>query len=119
MPCGPVRPATVVEAIAQGRRGAEAIERYLHPERAVPFPWWAERELDAGFDPDAPVSSARRARSEKMDPGERARTFDEVERALSEEQALTEAKRCLRCDYGKQVVPRIGVRAETLEEVPS
>jgi NADH-quinone oxidoreductase subunit F len=112
-------PATVVEAIEQGRRAAEAIERYLHPDIETRFPWWAERELDAAFDPEAPVSDAGRAEAEKADPRDRARTFAEVERSLSEEQAVVEAGRCLRCDYGKQVIRKKGVGPMPREEVPS
>jgi len=97
-------PATVVEAIGQGRRAAEAIEGYLHPGRATRFPWWSERELDAAFDAEAPISDAARVRSEKADPRERAHSFTEVEGTLSREEAVTEAGRCLRCDYGKQVI---------------
>ncbi len=112
-------PATVVEAIGQGRRAAEAIERWLHPELEIPFPWWAERELDAAFDPEAPVSDAARARPAKADPGARARSLtEEVEQTLSEQAAIAEAGRCLRCDYGKQVVRQTGVPVAR-EEVTS
>ncbi|MFO7895068.1 MAG: NADH-ubiquinone oxidoreductase-F iron-sulfur binding region domain-containing protein [Longimicrobiales bacterium] len=112
-------PATVVEAIGQGRRAAEAIERWLHPDLETPFPWWAERELDVAFDAKAPISSAGRARPGKADPDERARSLtEEVEQTLSEQAAITEARRCLRCDYGKQVVRQTGVRVAR-EEVPS
>lgn len=110
-------PATVVEAIAQGRRAAEAIERYLHPDLPTRFPWWADRELDVAFDPDAPVSSARRAEPGKADAGERAGSFAEVEAALTQKEVIIEAHRCLRCDHGKRVVTRTGVRAVTFEEV--
>ena len=113
-------PATVVEAIGQGRRAAEAIERWLHPDLETPFPWWAERALDAAFDPAAPISDAARARPAKADPGERARSLtEEVEQTLSETAAITEAGRCLRCDYGKRVIRQTGVRAVAREEVPS
>ncbi len=112
-------PATVVEAIGQGRRAAEAIERYLNPDAETRFPWWAQRELDAAFNPDAPISNAKRAKGKKADTRKRARTFEEVERALSEKEAITEARRCLRCDYGKQVVCRNGVGAVTRKEVQS
>jgi NADH-quinone oxidoreductase subunit F len=112
-------PATVVEAIGQGRRAAEAIERFLHPDAATRFPWWAERKLDTAFDTEAPASSAKRAKSKKADQRKRARTFDEVERALSEKEALAEARRCLRCDYGKHVVCKNGVGAVTRKEVRS
>jgi NADPH-dependent glutamate synthase beta subunit-like oxidoreductase len=113
-------PATVVEAIGQGRRAAEAIERWLHPALETPFPWWGERELDVAFDPAAPTSSAGRASPGKADPDARAHSMtEEVERTLSEAAALTEAGRCLRCDYGKRVVRQTGVRGGTPEEVPS
>ena len=46
-------PATAVEAIAHGRRAAEAIERYLHPDRPAYFPWNGPRNLDTPFDPNA------------------------------------------------------------------
>jgi heterodisulfide reductase subunit A len=50
-------PATAVEAIAHGRRAAEAMERYLNPGKHVHFPWNAPRALDTAFDPGAPASA--------------------------------------------------------------
>ena len=60
-------PATAVEAIAHGRRAAEAIERYLHPGEPVHFPWNAPRSLDTAFDPAAPASSAPRREASQAD----------------------------------------------------
>ena len=99
-------PATAVEAIAHGRRAAEAIEHYLHPGKSIPFPWNAPRALDTAFDPAAPPSDAPRRQTPKLLPYERRSTFDEVELTLSAADARLEAGRCLRCDFGRTVVSR-------------
>ncbi len=99
-------PATAVEAIAHGRRAAEAIERYLHPGKAIHFPWNAPRALDTAFDPAAPASALERRETPKLVPIKRAACFDEVELALCAADARAEAGRCLRCDFGKTIVSR-------------
>ncbi len=99
-------PATAVEAIAHGRKAAEAIERYLHPGTSVRFPWNAPRSLDTAFDPAAPASPAPRREVHKLIPIHRRANFDEVELALSAGEARMEAGRCLRCDFGKTIVSR-------------
>jgi NADH-quinone oxidoreductase subunit F len=96
-------PATAVEAIAHGRRAAEAIERYLHPDRPARFPWRISRSLDTAFDPAAPPLEAARREPPRLAPLERSNGFEEVERALSAADAHVEAGRCLRCDYGKDL----------------
>ncbi|MBI5526103.1 MAG: FAD-dependent oxidoreductase [Deltaproteobacteria bacterium] len=99
-------PATVVEAIAHGRRAAEAIERFLNPDVRVQFPWHAPRSLDTKFDPEAAPSQTRRTMVKKLDARRRVSSFEEVERTLAAAAARAEARRCLRCDYGKQIVSR-------------
>jgi len=99
-------PATAVEAIAHGRRAAEAIERYLHPDRPARFPWHAPRSLDTAFDPTAAPSEATRRQAPKLSPLARRACFDEVELSLDAEDARLEAFRCLRCDFGKTLVSR-------------
>jgi formate dehydrogenase major subunit len=99
-------PATAVEAIAHGRRAAEAIEHYLHPGKALHFPWNAPRSLDTAFDPAAAPSPAPRREARKLIPIRRRDNFDEVELTLSAANARREAARCLRCDFGKTIVSR-------------
>jgi NADH-quinone oxidoreductase subunit F len=99
-------PATVVEAIAHGRRAAEQIERSLNPTAKVRFPWREPRSLDTKFDPDAPPSRDKRAHAPKAAPQKRAHGFVEVEHALSAAAVRREARRCLRCDYGKECADR-------------
>jgi formate dehydrogenase major subunit len=99
-------PATAVEAIAHGRRAAEAIERYLHPHKPVSFPWNAPRVLDTAFDPAAQPSALSRREPRKLIPIKRRETFDEVQLTPSAVEARGEAGRCLRCDFGKTIVCR-------------
>jgi NADH-quinone oxidoreductase subunit F len=99
-------PATAVEAIAHGRRAAEAIERYLHPGKAVQFPWNPPRTLDTAFDPAAPASAVQRRDVPKLVPTQRRACFEEVELSLCAADARAEAGRCLRCDFGKTIVSR-------------
>jgi len=92
-------PASVVEAVAAGEKAAVAIDRYFTGEEHA-F-WRREVAVDTYFDPDAEPVSTPRARVAYLDPTTRARTFEEVELSWDMETACAEAKRCLRCDYGK------------------
>jgi len=97
-------PGFVIEAIAAGRRGAIAVDKYLsgdtsrveiydlkpsiieeEPERE------AEESWEAQFRPATPLLPAE----------ERKHSFKETELGFSEEDARREAKRCLRCDLEK------------------
>jgi len=88
-------PASVIEAIADGRKAAEAIDRYLGgkgdiSESLVP-PEEATTWLEAGFPQEklAPIAHL---------PGEISTgSFDEVELAWDTKTAVAEAQRCLRC----------------------
>lgn len=90
-------PATLIEAIAAGHRAAESIRHYIEegrpdirderPERRAP----AEYEL-----PDAPPIKASRVRPALSLPRP-GREFSEVEQAMSPDEAVGEARRCLRC----------------------
>jgi NADH-quinone oxidoreductase subunit F len=57
--------------------------------------------VDTYFDPDADPVATERASVVCLDPEARACTFDEVELSWDLDTACAEAKRCLRCDYGK------------------
>jgi NADH-quinone oxidoreductase subunit F len=92
-------PASVVEAIGAGERAAVAIDRYLTgADHAF---WRKDAVLDTCFDPEADPVETARAVTVCLDPATRACSFAEVERPWDLEVALAEAKRCLRCDYGK------------------
>jgi heterodisulfide reductase subunit A len=102
---GDVRRGTtffVVDAVAEGHRVARCIDRYLRGEDGVPEP---KRIPTASLGRDeientiARGDASRRPRLpiRTIPPIERENNFKEVELALSEEQAILEAERCLEC----------------------
>ncbi len=93
-------PLTVVKAIASGERAAVGMDmQFTGSDNAF---WRVEAQLDTPFDPDAePVSYPRELLS--VIPVERrVHNFEEVELPWSESVAQNQARRCLRCDYGKK-----------------
>ncbi|OIP26051.1 MAG: hydrogenase [Dehalococcoidia bacterium CG2_30_46_9] len=97
-------PGMVVEAIAAGRRGAIAIDKYLKGDtsRVEIYdlkPGIIEevisREEEETWEPQF------RPEISRLPVEERKQSFKETELAFSEERARQEAKRCLRCDLEK------------------
>ena len=95
-------PASVIEAIAAGRRAASWIDQYLGglgiidevlaPPEQVPEVSPAQDTLgQTGGDPERP--QLQRLPVEQALAG-----FDEVELGLTEQEALVETTRCLKCD---------------------
>jgi NADH-quinone oxidoreductase subunit F len=101
-------PASVVEAVGAGERAAVSIDKHLTGANHA-F-WRRDVEVDVYFDPDADPVDTSRAAVACLDPQARTCTFDEVELSWSPDTACAEAKRCLRCDYGKTPV-NIGATA--------
>jgi len=92
-------PSSVVEAIAAGERAAAGIDEALTGERHA-F-WRRYRDVSTGFDPDADPSSDPREKLPAISVEKRRHNFAEVELPWSESTAVRQARRCLRCDYGK------------------
>ncbi len=95
-------PATVIDAIAGGRRVAEAIDRYLRglpvcedagvQEKEIGIEEVKERLKDA-----FPTEEEKRKQQKKLPPETRRHCFDEVILGFNTEEAISEANRCLRC----------------------
>ena len=64
--------------------------------------WRGYRDQGALFDPDAEPLDYAREKLPAIPVDKRRHNFNEVEQPWSEAVALRQAKRCLRCDYGKQ-----------------
>lgn len=94
-------PSSVVAAIGAGERAAVGIDALLSGEEHA-F-WRAYTEVTTDYDPDAdPVPYPREPI--RMLPVERRRTnFDEVELPWNESTAVRQSRRCLRCDFGKNL----------------
>ena len=97
-------PAMVIDAIAAGRRGAIAIDKYLRDDtsrvemydlKPSVIEEKVEREEEESWEPQF------RPQITLLPAKERRGSFKETELAFSEEDARREAKRCLRCDLEK------------------
>jgi NADPH-dependent glutamate synthase beta subunit-like oxidoreductase/coenzyme F420-reducing hydrogenase delta subunit len=94
-------PASVIEAIAAGRRGAFAIHTYLQglsvPEiREEILPELSENIVQQ-------IIKKERQKMIRVPVAKRIRDFKEVELRLTERQALEEAFRCLNCGTGARI----------------
>ena len=87
-------PASVIEAIADGRQAAISIDKYLG----------GKGEIDEVLAPPEEITAAEevleegRGKVPTLPIAERLKSFRLVELGLDEEMAIREAKRCLRCD---------------------
>ena len=119
-------PATVVEAVAAGKRSAFAMDaqlkgELLDPQKMYPTPRARVEPLLVKADLKAAL---KRPHIPKMDPVERSQTFDQAELGLTDEMAVNEARRCLRCDMCigcglcQTACAEMGVGAMLLNETP-
>ena len=86
---------TVVEAIADGKRTAISIDRYISG-----LDLWQGREKAwvAVTEPQKEqYDPAGRAQMPRLEPEARLDNFNEVQQGLTEEMAVQEAKRCISC----------------------
>ena len=97
-------PGMVIEAIAVGRRGAIAIDKYLRGDtsrvemydlKPSVIEEEISREEEQSWEPQF------RPETPHLPLQERKGSFKEIELSFSEEKARQEAKRCLRCDLEK------------------
>jgi NADH-quinone oxidoreductase subunit F len=95
-------PMSVVHAISDGERAAVGMDRMLSGERHA-F-WRAEQANTTDYDPDADPVPYPREKLRMMPVDKRCSNFDEVEQSWNEAEAVRQARRCLRCDYGKCTV---------------
>lgn len=97
-------PGELIEAIADGRRAALSIDRYLRDEPLIDerdldplsIARPTDRELAETIERDD-VNAEHREVMSTAPAKERIRDFREVRLGLTEEQAIAEAQRCLRC----------------------
>ena len=91
-------PASVIDAIADGRRAASEIDKYLGGDGNIDIRLIDDTELDGdlgvieGFATLDCVSMPRLPDEIAVD------SFDLLEKGYSREEAIREAERCLRCD---------------------
>ncbi|MDZ7795288.1 MAG: FAD-dependent oxidoreductase [Spirochaetia bacterium] len=88
-----------VEAMSEGRIAAESLHRYLNG-RDMRSNRDHERAYRTSLETTIPADDTNPVRVEtrKMDIATRKQTFSEVDLGFSEEEALNEASRCLKCE---------------------
>jgi NADH-quinone oxidoreductase subunit F len=93
-------PGFVVEAVAAGRRGAIAIDKYLRGDasRVEMYDLRIETAKEITKEEEETWEEQPRIIMPRLPVPERKGSFIEIEQGFSEEQARQEAKRCLRCD---------------------
>jgi NADPH-dependent glutamate synthase beta subunit-like oxidoreductase/dihydroorotate dehydrogenase len=95
-------PGTVIEAVAEGKRAAVSIDKALRGEDAV----LENDPLQVPVDPvtvinrNGDVPLAKRVQQNVAPAEQRKSNFDTYEDALTVEQAVDEASRCLHCGCG-------------------
>jgi len=104
-------PGMIIEAVAAGRRGAMAIDKYLRGDNSrvdmydlkpsAPPPVAARSASDKATSEEESWEPQFRPETRQLPVEERKGSFREIELAFSEEKARQEAKRCLRCDLEK------------------
>ena len=92
-------PSSVVAAIAAGERAAVGIDAML--TGATHAFWRTYPDVVTDYDPDADPVPYPREEQNLIGLARRRNNFDEVEQPWNEAKARRQARRCLRCDYGK------------------
>ena len=91
-------PATVIRAIDAGRCAANNIAESLNPSSLIPHP----SSLDPVEIPTAPAGQRLhwgRVNMQERAAEDRKGDFNLMEKCLTDEEAVQECSRCLRCDH--------------------
>ena len=118
-------PASLVEAIASGRKAALAIDKYLGGSGSLAIELVSSEESNSWLGRKVGFAYKGRVEMPNLPVEERRGNFAEVELGLDEKSAIEEAKRCLRCDLRLQIAPPIlppeawlKLKAATIADVP-
>lgn len=106
-------PASVIEAIASGRKAAIVIDRYLGGDGVIDEPLIPFEEGNPCLGRMDGFAGLRREKMSTISMEKRRNSFEEVELGFDEEAVIKEAKRCLRCDLRLQISPTILPPMET------
>ncbi|MFQ3549781.1 MAG: FAD-dependent oxidoreductase [Armatimonadota bacterium] len=91
--------STVIRAVASGHKAAWSVKEYLDGVKVTGN--WQPKIRDIRIDrADIPYDWEERkaVKEDELSPEERVKSFTEVKLGLSEEAAIAEALRCMRCD---------------------
>jgi NADPH-dependent glutamate synthase beta subunit-like oxidoreductase len=101
-------PGSVVEAVADGKKAASAIDKYLGGNGNILSRITNnEQRTTARFGCDEGFADWRREKVPARPPAERINDFKPIETGYEPAQAIREARRCLQCDIRLQIAPPI------------
>jgi len=92
-------PASVIEAIAQAKKAAISIDKYIGGKGILPVEEIKVKEPTSRYTfIERLAKESRRVKMPTLSIEARLRGFDEVELGLTKEMAVAEGQRCWRCD---------------------
>lgn len=97
-------PASVIEAIAQGRKAAGSIDKYLGGDGDINEILSLKREFVPCVGKDTGFQEKDQPSMPCLPVEQRCRDFTEVELGFDEKTAVNEAKRCFQCAYRRQIL---------------
>jgi len=97
--------ASVIEAVAMGRKAAASIDRFLGGDGVIDETLIEPEKLDPWLGQEEGFAKKRRVQIPYLPLEKRLQDFSLVELAFDEEMALEEANRCLRCDLRLEILP--------------
>ncbi len=97
--------ASVIEAIASGRNGAMAVDRYLGGSGMIDEELVPVETPEAWLGRDERFVCQPRHENPCLPPGKRIKDFSRVVQGLDEESAIEESRRCLQCDLRLKMTP--------------
>jgi len=97
--------ASVIEAIASGRRGAIAVDRYLGGNGSIDEVLAPLEEPESCLGPGEGFAALNRCEEHCIEASERVKGFDSIVQPLCAESAVAESSRCLQCDLRLRMTP--------------
>jgi len=108
-------PASVIKAIAAGRKAASSIDKYLDGSGDISEALAETGKASPWFGRDEGFVNKQRERQPHLVVERRLSDFSEVELGFPKQRACEEAARCLRCDLRLEIAPTILPPSEWLE----
>lgn len=97
--------ASVIEAVASGRKAAAALDKYLGGSGRIDRKLAPQPEPAGCLGPGDGFAELRRVSEVCLSPGERLSGFCEMVMGMEEDAACREAARCLQCDLRLKIKP--------------
>jgi NADPH-dependent glutamate synthase beta subunit-like oxidoreductase len=98
-------PASVIKAIAAGRKAASSIDKYLGGSGDISEVLAEPAKASPSFGRDEGFADKHRERQPRLTVERRISDFSEVELGFPKQRACDEAARCLRCDLRFEISP--------------